>query len=169
MGLTLKEGETGASLGRLSAPMQQSYLADHLFFLLPGFFFLAAFMLSTKLGYLRPAFFAARFALAFRLGESLFDFLPAFFFGLAFFQGGFLTIDILHCTHVQRDCLKPVPGSSRRYEITQQSSSKDRTLATSRLRAAVILVAALNRRLHENICLYHIDGCVHRRNSRATE
>jgi hypothetical protein len=88
---------------------------------------------------------------------------------LAFFQGGFLTIDILHCTHVQRDCLKPVPGSSRRYEITQQSSSKDRTLATSRLRAAVILVAALNRRLHENICLYHIDGCVHRRNSRATE
>jgi hypothetical protein len=43
-------------------------------------------MLSTKLGYLRPAFFADRLAAAFAESDSFVD-IPVFFFGLAFFQG----------------------------------------------------------------------------------
>ena len=46
-------------------------------------------MLSTRFGYLRPAFLAAAFALDFWTGESFLDFFPDFLLGLAFFQGGF--------------------------------------------------------------------------------
>jgi hypothetical protein len=49
---------------------------------------LAARMLSTRLGYLRPAFLAARFAPAFAAGES-FPEVPDRFFGFVFFQGAF--------------------------------------------------------------------------------
>jgi hypothetical protein len=65
----------------------------HLPFVFPVFFlpFLpceAARMLSTKLGYLRPALFAERFAVAFFAGDNFFGFLPAAFRGSRFFQGG---------------------------------------------------------------------------------
>ena len=42
------------------------------------FFFFAAFMLSTRLGYLRPAFLDAFFAFAFLAGVSFFDFFVFF-------------------------------------------------------------------------------------------
>jgi hypothetical protein len=65
----------------------QRFLA--IFFLLPDFFFLLATrMLSTRLGYCRPAFLADRLAEAFCEAESFFDFLPAFLRGFDFFQGG---------------------------------------------------------------------------------
>ena len=45
-------------------------------------------MLSTRFGYGRPAFFAARLAEAFAAGDKCFD-RPVFFFGLARFHGAF--------------------------------------------------------------------------------
>jgi hypothetical protein len=54
------------------------------------FGFFAAFILSTRVGYFRPAFLAAFLALFFFAGHSFVDFLPAFFFGLALSQGAFL-------------------------------------------------------------------------------
>ena len=55
-------------------------------------FLLAARILSTRLGRLRPAFLAERLAAAFLAGDSFFDFLPAALRGLAFFQGGLRAI-----------------------------------------------------------------------------
>jgi hypothetical protein len=49
---------------------------------------LTARMLSTRLGYLRPAFLAVRFAPAFAAGESFLE-VSVRFFGSAFFQGAF--------------------------------------------------------------------------------
>jgi hypothetical protein len=66
-----------------------AYLADFVFLVFLAVFFFAAFMLSTRLGYLRPAFLAAFFAFAFFAGDSLVDFLPVFFFGLGLSQGAF--------------------------------------------------------------------------------
>ena len=77
------------------------------FFLRPDFFLLAARMLSTRLGRLRPAFLAERLAAAFRAGESFFDFFPAFLRGFAFFQGGFLAMSIpsrIFATTWQKPC-----------------------------------------------------------------
>lgn len=48
--------------------------------------FFAAFMLSTRLGYFRPAFFAAAFALALLFAVNLVCLL---FFGAGLFQGAF--------------------------------------------------------------------------------
>jgi hypothetical protein len=56
------------------------------------FFFFAAFILSTSEGYLRPAFFARRLALAFCDEDSFFDCFPAFLRGLAFRQGAFRVV-----------------------------------------------------------------------------
>jgi hypothetical protein len=53
----------------------------------PRFFLLAARVLSTRLGWRRPAFFAERLALAFCDRDSFFAFFPAFLRGLGFFQG----------------------------------------------------------------------------------
>jgi hypothetical protein len=67
------------------------FALDACYYVLPvdqriGFFFLlAARMLSTRLGRLRPAFFAECLAAAFLAGDSVFDFLP-FLRGLAFFR-----------------------------------------------------------------------------------
>lgn len=66
----------GSTLGRLVAvnPPWDCWcpLYDFLFFFdLAARCFFAAFMLSTRLGYLRPAFFAAALALALLLGVNL--------------------------------------------------------------------------------------------------
>jgi hypothetical protein len=70
----------------LSSPVTYFFLRDFFFFLL------AARILSTRLGRLRPAFFADRLAAAFFFEESFFDFLPAFLRGFAFFHGGLRAI-----------------------------------------------------------------------------
>jgi hypothetical protein len=80
---------------------------DHrflVFFLRPAFFFvLAARMLSTRLGRLRPAFLAERLAAALRAGESFFEFFRAFLRGLGFFQGGFRAICHPSCLQTEPD------------------------------------------------------------------
>ncbi|MDB5505262.1 MAG: hypothetical protein JWR89_5164 [Tardiphaga sp.] len=62
-------------------------LLTFLVFLVGFLFLFAAFMLSTRLGYLRPALLAAFFAPAFFAGESFLDFLPAFVFGFGLSHG----------------------------------------------------------------------------------
>src|SRR4051812_5265550 len=49
-------------------------------------------MLSTRLGYFRPAFLAERLAAAFLAGDSFLDFFPLALRGLAFFHGGLRAI-----------------------------------------------------------------------------
>lgn len=64
------------------------------------FFFFAAFMLSTRLGYLRPAFLAAFFALAFLAGVSFLDFLLAFFLGFGLSHGAFFDFFVFSATAI---------------------------------------------------------------------
>ena len=84
------EGAVPTWLLRNAKTLDQRFLA---FFLRAAFFFLlAARMLSTRLGRLRPAFLAERWAAALRAGESFFDLLPAILRGRASFQVGFRAI-----------------------------------------------------------------------------
>jgi hypothetical protein len=62
---------------------------DLLFLELPARCFFAAFMLSTRLGYFRPAFFAA--ALAFALLFAV-NFVCRLFLGAGFFHGAFFFV-----------------------------------------------------------------------------
>src|SRR5262245_23903132 len=70
--------------GREAALRVFSLRLHHFFLARRARCFLAAFMLSTRLGYLRPAFLACRLAAALPFGVKL---VWRLFFGAAFFQG----------------------------------------------------------------------------------
>jgi hypothetical protein len=82
---------------------------------LPRFIFAADFLLAGGAHILDqtrippPGLFADLLAAALSAGDSFFDFLPAFFGGLAFFQGGFRAICISALTVAQATDRRSAP------------------------------------------------------------